>query len=340
MTAIAHMIDHLEFGGVNRNLDTLLAHMPDVTQIRHVVSPRTSLPPVVPAGQLVAIHWSVSWSRMPHLAALRAMRGKAPIVIVEHSFTESYEKYAASQMKFRAMLRMAYSFADRVVAVSHGQGAWLRGAGIVDPKKVYVIPSSTDCAPLETIPFPTRRGPCAEPLKIGAYGRYTEQKGFGNLIRAMRELPPGLASLTLAGVGPYEAQLKAMAGDLPNVTVGGPTLDVRGFLAGFDLVAVPSRWESFGQVALEARSAGRPLICSAVDGLVEQTGDAWGWLVPEDDIPALSRAIRAANVADLATMGQAARWSAEGHLDMSLDAWRHLAAGLLKAPAAMNSKAA
>ena len=340
MIAIAHMIDSLEFGGVNRNLDTLLAHMGDVHQTRHVVSPRTGLPPVIPASQLVAIHWSVSWSRMPHLAALRAMRGKAPIVIVEHSFTEFYEKYAVSRLKFRAMLRLAYSFADRVVAVSHGQAAWMRGLGIIDPKKVFVIPSSTNCTPFETIPLPKRLGPNDGPLKIGAYGRYHEQKGFGNLIQAVRDLPPGMASLTLAGVGPYEAQLRAMAADLPNVTVGGPTSDVRGFLSRVDLVAVPSRWESFGQVALEGRAAGRPLICSAVDGLIEQTGEHWGWLVPEDDVPAISNAIRAASVADIATMGQAARWSAEGHLDTSLDGWRHLAAELLKAPAAMTLKAA
>jgi D-inositol-3-phosphate glycosyltransferase len=341
MTTIAHLIETIELGGVLRNLETLMSHMSDVTHVRHAVSPRSQLPPVIPADQLVVVHFTASWSKLPYLAALRAMRGKAPIVIVEHSYSESYEKYVVpSPARFHAMLRLVYSFADTVVAVSHGQGAWLRGLGVVDPRKVVVIPSSTYCGAFTGVPLPARRGPSTAPLKVGAYGRYHEQKGFGNLIRAMRALPQGLATLDLVGVGPYDGQLRAMADDMPHVTVHGPTSDVAGFLAGVDIVAVPSRWESFGQVALEARAAGRPLIASAVDGLVEQTGEDWGWLVAEDDIPALAGAICAASAADLASMGQAARWSAEGHLDTSLDTWRALAARLLTPAAGCNSQAA
>jgi glycosyltransferase involved in cell wall biosynthesis len=227
------------------------------------------------------------------------------------------------------MLRLVYSFADVIVAVSHGQGAWLRSLGVVDPAKIVVIPSSTYCGGFLDIPVPTRRGSSAEPLRIGAYGRYHEQKGFGNLIRAMRLLPDGLATLKLAGLGPYEQHLKELSIDMPNVTVGGPTSDVKGFLSSVDLVAVPSRWESFGQVALEARAAGRPLICSAIDGLIEQTGKDCGWLVREDDLDGLIAAISAAASADLTTMGTAARVSADGHLDASLNTWRALAARLI-----------
>lgn len=332
---IAHLIETIELGGVLRNLETLMAHMGDVEHIRYDVSPRNQLPPVIPADQLVVIHFTASWSKLPFLAALRAMRGRAPIVIVEHSYTGSYEKYVVpNSTRFRAMLKLVYSFADRVVAVSHGQGAWLRQLGVVDPAKVVVIPSSTYCGGFLGIAPPTRRGPLDQPLKIGAYGRYHEQKGFGNLIEALHGLPPGLATLTLAGLGPYEERLTAMAADLPHVTVGGPTSDVAGFLAAHDIIAVPSRWESFGQVALEARAAARPIITCAVDGLVEQTAPEHGWLVAEDDIAGLIGAIKSAACADLKIMGQAARRSADGHLDASLDTWRTLTRELLKpAPA-------
>jgi glycosyltransferase involved in cell wall biosynthesis len=195
---------------------------------------------------------------------------------------------------------------------------------------VVVIPSSTYCGVFQGIALPTRTGPSAEPLRIGAYGRYHEQKGFGNLIKAMRLLPSDAVTLTLAGLGPYQESLTAMAADMPNVTVGGPTSDVPGFLRGVDIVGVPSRWESFGQTALEARAAGRPLIASSVDGLVEQTDAAWGWLVAEDDIDGLAAALRAASNANLTVMGQAARISAEGHLEASLNIWRNLAAELLR----------
>jgi glycosyltransferase involved in cell wall biosynthesis len=330
MMTFAHLIEPVGLGGVVRNLETLTEHMRDVTHIRHDVEPRTSLPPVIPADQLVVIHFTASWSKMPYLAALRAMRGRAPIVIVEHSYTGSYEHTCVrSRAKFRTMLRLIYSFADRVVAVSHGQGRWLRESGVVAPEKVVVIPSSTYCGELEKLAPPMRTGANGHPLRIAAYGRYCEQKGFGNLIQAMRGLPAGMATLTLAGFGSYDTRLRALAACLPNVTVGGPTQDVAGLLAGCDVVAMPSLFESFGQVALEGRAAARPLIACAVDGLVEQTSPEWGWLAEPDDIFGLSQAIRAAAGANINVMGLAARCSVAGHLEGSMDRWRELAGTLM-----------
>ena len=320
---IAHLIEVIELGGVLRNLETLETHMSDVEHIRYEVSPRRQLPPVIPADQLVVIHFTASWSKLPFLAALRAMRGKAPIVIVEHSYTGAYEKFnVPSPARFRTMLRLVYGFTDRVVAVSHGQAEWLRIMGAVDPAKVSVVPSSTYCGSFLDIAPPASKREAGQPLRIGAYGRYHEQKGFGNLVQAMRGLDPGVASLTLAGLGPYKDRMAAIAAHMPNVNVNGPTTDVAGFLAAHDIIAIPSRWESFGQVALEARAAARPIISSAVDGLIEQTAPDWGWLVEADDVAGLTNAIKQAASADLTTMGQAARLSSMGHLEASLDAWR------------------
>lgn len=331
---IAHLVETAELGGVMRSLDTLTAHMAGVEHTRYVVSPRMKLPPFVPQSDLVVIHFTASWSKLPFLAALRTMRGRAPIVIVEHSYTAAYETCVIpSRSRFRAMLRLIYSFADRVVAVSHGQGEWLRNAGVMAPEKVVVIPSATWTGGLVDLPPPERRGMAARPLRIGAFGRYHEQKGFGNLIHAMRALPPGLATLKLAGLGPYEERLRALAQGKPEIEVGGPITDIRAFLAACDIVAVPSRWESFGQVALEARAAARPLIASTVDGLIEQVRPGCGWLVAHDNVQGLANAITSAASADLSVMGVAARASAAGHLERSLDLWRGLTRELLDAHA-------
>jgi glycosyltransferase involved in cell wall biosynthesis len=331
MIKIAHMIETIELGGVLRNLETLMTNMPDVEHSRFDVSPRRQLPPVVPRDRVVVVHFTASWSKLPFLTALRAMRGTAPIVIVEHSYTENYEKFVVPNIsRFRAMLKLIYRLADRVVAVSEGQGEWLRSIGVVDPAKVMVIPSSTELGRFNGIEVPQRRGGEARPLRVGSLGRYHEQKGYGNLIRAMRRVTPGMASLRLAGLGPYNDMLRGMAAGMDNVVIEGPTSDVPGFLADLDVVVMPSRWESFGQVALEARAAGRPLIASACDGLVEQTKPDWGWLVPCDDVTAIVKAIEAAAAADLTQMGVAARASTTGHLEASLDRWRSVAGGLLR----------
>lgn len=339
MTKIAHFIETIELGGVLRNLETLMAHMPDIEHVRHDVAPRRELPPVVPKDQLVVIHFTASWSKLPYLAALRAVRGTAPVVIVEHSYTENYEKYVVPHVnRFRTMLKLLYRLADRVVAVSERQAEWLERIGVVERGKIVVIQSSTELRRFASLAPPVQRRP-GEPLRVGSLGRYHEQKGYGFLIRAMRQIPPEVATLRLAGVGPYHAMLKAMAADLPHVTVEGATSDVPRFLQSIDVVAMPSRWESFGQVALEGRAAARPLIASACDGLIDQNHPSWGWSVPCDDIAGLTRAIEAAASADLTRMGLAARASVEGHLEHSLDTWRGLARELLDAPSARTKAA-
>ncbi len=326
---IAHLIETIELGGVLRNLETLMAHMPDVEHSRFEVAPRRSLPPVVPADRLAVIHFTASWSKMPFLFALRAMRGRAPIVIVEHSYTENYERFCVTNVeRFRTMLKLIYGTADRVVAVSERQASWLVDIGAVSRDKVFVIQSSTELTRFHSLAPPVPRESGA-PLRVGSLGRYHEQKGYANLIRAVAKLPTGLATLRLAGLGPYDEMLRAMAADMPNVAIEGPTTDVPGFLSSIDVVAMPSRWESFGQVALEGRAAGRPLIASACDGLIDQTDASWGWSVPCDDITALADAMSAAAKADLNTMGLAARASTHRHLENSMDCWRALARELM-----------
>ncbi|MBX9924991.1 MAG: glycosyltransferase family 4 protein [Hyphomicrobiaceae bacterium] len=322
MMKIAHLIETIELGGVLRNLETLMTNLPDVEHSRFDVSPRRALPPAVPTDRLAVIHFTASWSKMPFLFALRAMRGKAPIVIVEHSYTENYERFCVPNVeRFRTMLKIIYGVADRVVAVSERQAEWLVRIGAVERSRITVIQSSTELSRFSAIAPPAPRA-ADMPLRVGSLGRYHEQKGYAHLIRAMGQLPAGLATLRLAGVGPYDEMLRAMAAPLSNVTVEGPTSDVPGFLSTLDVVAMPSRWESFGQVALEGRAAARPLIASHCDGLIDQTHPSWGWSVPCDDVGAIADAIVAASKADLAAMGTAARASTVRHLENSMDRWR------------------
>jgi glycosyltransferase involved in cell wall biosynthesis len=64
------------------------------------------------------------------------------------------------------------------------------------------------------------------------------------------------------------------------------------WLAEADIVVVPSRWEPFGNVAVEGMLARRPVVASSVQGLTEivRPGQT-GLLVPPDDPAALAAAI-------------------------------------------------
>ena len=65
-------------------------------------------------------------------------------------------------------------------------------------------------------------------------------------------------------------------------------------LEAADAVVVPSRAEPFGNTAVEAMHAARPLVASRVQGLAEVVTDAiTGLLVPADDAAALAEALGA-----------------------------------------------
>ncbi len=72
--------------------------------------------------------------------------------------------------------------------------------------------------------------------------------------------------------------------------LAGAIEDAAGLVSAFDVFVVPSRWEGFGRVAVEAMLAGVPVIASDVGGLPEVLGDA-GILAPVDDERALAAAI-------------------------------------------------
>ncbi|HRK18088.1 MAG TPA: glycosyltransferase family 4 protein [Hyphomicrobiaceae bacterium] len=324
---VVHIIDDAGFGGVVRYIDTLKEALGDAVHHDRVVVDTGSVRLPRLDGDVVVLHATVAWRKVPFFLALRlATRGRM-LVLVEHSYTEAYERLKVGNIaRFRNLLRFCYGRADRVVAVSYGQAAWMRRAHLLPATRLVVIPSFTDVAGLRQIALP-KDG--ARPLRLGAFGRYAEQKGFDVLIEAMRQVPAEVATLELRGLGPDADALKARAAQLDHVRVGDAVADVPAFLSSVDVVVVPSRWEAFGQVALEARAAGRPVIASAVDGLVEQIEADAGLLVEPDEAALLAQAIRSLSGYDgLEAMAQAARLSARDHAARSIAAWHDLLAGV------------
>jgi glycogen(starch) synthase len=110
---------------------------------------------------------------------------------------------------------------------------------------------------------------------LGFAGRLVYEKGVQHVIHALPELRdrhPGLR-LIVAGDGPYKPELQAEVARLrlePTVHfagfVGG---DLAATFAASDTVVVPSIYEPFGMVALEAAAAGAPLAVAATGGLAE-----------------------------------------------------------------------
>jgi glycosyltransferase involved in cell wall biosynthesis len=140
------------------------------------------------------------------------------------------------------------------------------------------------------------------PFRLALVGRLSPIKGQDLAIEALsRVVAMGhdatleLVGDTYAGYEWYESQLRAQAerlGLADRVLFSGFLIDPAPAYARADIVLVPSRLESFGNVAAEGSASGRPVIAAALGGLPEIIEDGvTGCLVPPDDAPALALAI-------------------------------------------------
>lgn len=129
--------------------------------------------------------------------------------------------------------------------------------------------------------------------RLLAMGRLHTNKGFDVLLRALALLPRG--HVYLAGAGPEEASLRALATELgitERVSFLGWRRDIGALLAAADIFICSSRQEPLGNIVLEAWSATKPVIAAAAQGPSELiTNGKDGVLVPREDAAALAAAI-------------------------------------------------
>ncbi len=266
---IVHLIDDAGAGGVNRMLDYVQTSPTLAEQAVHTKTQiaRGSWRVARLEADVIVSHLSVSWRNLPTLVALRARHPGIPLVHVEHSYSEGFILANAVPLRrFHALLRTSYALFDRLVAVSGSQAAWMRRDGLIEPQKLHAIHPVVNLAPFLRLDLPSHQ----TPLRIGLIGRLHTQKGFDIAIRAFLAANREDLELHVHGDGPERHRLKALAADERSIVFHGFADSPDAAMAGVDIVAMPSRWEPFGLVALEAMAAGRVVIANAVDGLNDQ----------------------------------------------------------------------
>jgi glycosyltransferase involved in cell wall biosynthesis len=152
--------------------------------------------------------------------------------------------------------------------------------------------------PLPALDDNTLPSGAAEGRTILAAGRLIPQKGFDLLIKAFDRLDDPSAQLVIVGSGPEEEVLRQQAattGSASRITFTGYASDIRPFLDAARLFVLPSRFEGYGAVIVEALAAGRPVIATASTPAIGDvlTNPECGLVVPVEDVRALAVAMRA-----------------------------------------------
>jgi D-inositol-3-phosphate glycosyltransferase len=252
-------------------------------------------------------YWLSGW-------AARELRAEWGVSIVHMFHTLGHMKNIIAQSEQEReheqrieVERQIMDFADRLIAATpmeRAQMAWLYGA---NPAKISVVPCGVDLslfAPKDKTEAKAFIGVPPQQRLVLFVGRIEPLKGIDTLIRAVdivlqrhTDWKKSLALLIIGG-SPDDSpetrskemnRLQELREELGLTDwiafLGAKAQDTLPYYySAADVLVVPSHYESFGMVALEAMACGTPVIASKVGGLSLSVQDGvTGYLVPDRD---------------------------------------------------------
>ena len=204
---------------------------------------------------LVHAHWLPS--------ALPALATRKPFVV---------QLWGTDVELARRVPRAARGLLQRARLVLCPSDALADAARALGARDVRVVPSG--------VSIPEATAEPAEPPHVLFVGRLSEEKGIRELLEATEGLPR-----VIVGDGPLRDRVPEAQGFVPPDRLGT-------YYERAAVVACPSRREGYGVVAREAMAHGRPVVATAVGGLLDAVEhDVTGLRVPPRDPAALRSAI-------------------------------------------------
>lgn len=234
--------------------------------------------------------------------AMSCVQSMPPIVYCAHGWVFDVARWPQVRRMTEAAERVLSHRAKRIVAISQAERFSGERAGIRADKLVVV---ANGISPK----VPTQRAEWSDPrIKLLFVGRLDRQKGVDVLLDAVSDLQNHIALRIVGEQVVSGAPSLAAANTLAHVEFLGwqDKQGVAAQLNACDAVVMPSRWEGFGLVAVEAMRAGKPVIASAIGGLPEIVlHDITGHLVQPDNAHALAATLATLNADRLEHMGRA-----------------------------------
>lgn len=233
-----------------------------------------------------------------------------PIVHMFHTLGEMKNRVARSPEEREGETRIegekrVLRRADRIIAATKAEETQLRFLYRADPSKITIIPPGVDIRHFYPIPADEAKqfiGLRPESRMVLYVGRIEPLKGVDTLIRAMSCLKvqdlKRPVHLAIIG-GEPDASPQQMSAEMARLQklcdelcMGGMVVflgkrsqdTLPYYYSAAEVVVMPSHYESFGMVALEAMACGTPVIASQVGGLAYLVRDGeTGFTVPDAD---------------------------------------------------------
>jgi glycosyltransferase involved in cell wall biosynthesis len=200
----------------------------------------------------------------------RKWAGKPPLI---------YRNGLTATFKNRSLNRMLFQDAARMIVISEPLRDEMASYGWIPPGRLQVLRNGIDTDLY--LPDPQARarvraevGTSPEAVVAAVLARVTEDKGQVETIEALailKEQAPA-AELWIVGEGSLRPKLEALAreqGVADRVKFLGFRNDIPAVLQAVDVVVQASHREGLGNTLLEAMAARRPIVASAVGGIVD-----------------------------------------------------------------------
>ena len=196
---------------------------------------------------------------------------------------------------------------DGLVVATQKEKEYLSRYDAVSDDKITVIPCGVDLHRFKPLGKPSSRrqlGFSDDDFIVLYVGRYAPVKGLRRLLETVGRLThlPGLRLVLVGGDGPHtpmfrQLQSEATALNIQNrVTFAGRVEQktLPQYYSAADVLAVPSYYESFGLVALEALACGTPVVTTPVGAMEKIVKDGvTGYVATNSDPTNFARLIEA-----------------------------------------------
>jgi len=294
-------------------------------EYHYVIFPGVSLPMLTEKVDIFHMH-SYGYFHVNKAAFIKKIR-RIPLVITPH-FHPAWSMWGGEKRK---RVRMFYDrfiagsvleAADIIIGVSHHEIEQMKASLVFDASKVRYIPNGIDFSRFREIPdgsiFRDRFGiPDISPVILYT-GRLAVNKGLDTLLTSFTDVYKENPSCYLCLVGDDQGMGEKLRKQAAELGIGDSVIFTghieemlfRDSYGAADVFVLPSEYEAFGIVLLEAMACKVPCVATKVGGIPEVIRDGIdGLLVEYKDARGLARAMirLLSDVDERRKMGEAGR---------------------------------